>query len=64
MNIRVQITYNVNEKRTECVQEIDPLLFSKMKDIGADFYVSGFDMETGERDIVFDLPIEIPKSTK
>lgn len=57
MIARVKVTYNAKSMSIVQTLKIDEKIMTKMRNIGALMYGSGYNVETDDRDMVFDLPV-------
>ena len=58
MNVRIEVTYNTDTVEQDGISFADDRVLEKMDEIGAEFYASGYNIETGVRDLAFDLRIK------
>ena len=58
MNVRIEITYNTDLIEKGGISFADDCILEKMDEIDAAFYASGYNIETGIRDLAFDLKIK------
>ena len=58
MNVRIDVTYNTDTIGKDDISFADDRILEKMDEIGAEFYASGYNTETGVRDLAFDLRIK------
>lgn len=58
MKAKIKVTFQLEDQKYIPPTDIDKQIIKKMKSIGAEWYAQGFDHETLERDICFDLEVE------
>ncbi len=58
MNVRVEVSYRMSEVGVKGSEHVDKQIKDKIRNAGGTLYATGTDLETGIRELAFDMPVK------